>query len=216
MPLPEYRLHKLKADMEPREFARARAPAEVLRIDRYPWAGARGPLTEVRGVHTDSFCYLAFRVFENEPVVRHHSFQDPVYEDSCVEFFFNPFPESSNDYVNLEINAAGVLLAQIGSGRRERRWLAAAEVQELQIWSSQDKLPSGARAVEDWAVGLKIPFAFFSVLYGRSLALPFKARGNFYKCGDRTGRPHYGCWSPVQCPAPDFHQPAYFGALVFA
>ncbi|MDR0629482.1 MAG: hypothetical protein LBG24_07600 [Treponema sp.] len=29
-------------------------------------------------------------------------------------------------------------------------------------------------------------------------------RGNFYKCGDKTLRLHYGCRSPIDLPEPDF------------
>jgi hypothetical protein len=41
------------------------------------------------------------------------------------------------------------------------------------------------------------------------------ARANFYKCGDETETPHFGAWSPVQTPQPDFHRPEFFGRLVF-
>ena len=40
-------------------------------------------------------------------------------------------------------------------------------------------------------------------------------RGNFYKCADQTSHPHWLTWSPVELPAPDFHQPKFFGTLEF-
>ena len=213
--LPEFRIARLKQDMRPREFASERTTISAVPIDCFPWGCEDCPKTEFRCGYTDLFCYIGFRVVEEKPMVRHKTFQDPVYEDSCVEFFFNPFPEDSGDYVNLEVNAAGVLLAQIGSGRRNRRSLAAGEVKGLEIWTSLNEEGSDQVAKSDWQIGLKIPFSFFVDLYGRPVAFPLKAKGNFYKCGDRTGRPHYGCWSPVQFWTPDFHQPAFFGTLVF-
>jgi hypothetical protein len=213
--LPEYRVTHLRADMQPREFASAIPAIPFIQIDCFPWNNDYDPKTEVRCGYTDFFCYIGFRVFEEKPTVRHKSFQDPVYEDSCVEFFFNPFPKDSKDYVNLEVNAAGVLLAQIGSGRRNRRSLAADEVKGLEIWASRNEEESDPVPKSDWQIVLKIPFAFFAELYKRPFVLPKKGKGNFYKCADRTGRPHYGCWSSVQSQAPDFHQPAFFGTLVF-
>lgn len=214
-PLPEYRVTHLQADVQPREFASERTAIPAVPIDCFPWSDDYYPKTEVRCGYTNLFCYIGFRVVEENPVVRHRSFQDPVYEDSCVEFFFNPFPEDSGDYVNLEVNAAGVLLAQIGSGRRNRRSLAADEVKGLEIWTSLNEEGSDPFAKSDWQIVLKIPFSFLVDLYGRPVAFTLKAKGNFYKCGDRTGRPHYGCWSLIQSRTPDFHQPAFFGTLVF-
>ncbi|RPI79914.1 MAG: hypothetical protein EHM45_00970 [Desulfobacteraceae bacterium] len=212
---PQYRLTHLKADMPPQEFAAEMATIGAVQIDCYPWSAAYGPKTEIRGGYSDLFCYIGFRVFEEKPRVRHKRFQAPVYEDSCVEFFFNPFPEDSNDYVNLEVNAAGVLLAQVGAGRRNRRSLTAGEVKGLEIWASRNEVGGDPAAKNNWQIVLKIPFSFYGDLYGRPFALPRQAKGNFYKCGDRADRPHYGCWSPVQTPTPDFHQPAFFGALIF-
>ena len=37
--------------------------------------------------------------------------------------------------------------------------------------------------------------------------------GNFYKC-DESLHPHFGAWSPIDAPAPDFHRPECFGKLV--
>jgi hypothetical protein len=213
--LPEYRITKLKADVRPREFASAIPAIPAVSIDCFPWGCEDCPKTEIRCGYTDLFCYIGFRVVEEKPRVRHKTFQDPVYEDSCVEFFFNPFPKDSGDYLNLEVNAAGVLLAQIGAGRRNRRSLTADEVKGLEIWASRNEEGSDPAVKSDWQIVLKIPFSFFVEMYGRLVVFPLKAKGNFYKCGDRTGRPHYGCWSPVRFPNPDFHQPKFFGTLVF-
>ncbi|MDT3424944.1 hypothetical protein J2Z22_000457 [Paenibacillus forsythiae] len=38
--------------------------------------------------------------------------------------------------------------------------------------------------------------------------------GNFYKCGDETPIPHYGCWSMVNSASPDYHLSRCFWELV--
>jgi hypothetical protein len=46
-------------------------------------------------------------------------------------------------------------------------------------------------------------------------AASVKWRANFYKCADDTSHPHWLTWSFVNRPKPDFHQPEYFGTLLF-
>ena len=41
-----------------------------------------------------------------------------------------------------------------------------------------------------------------------------RLRGNFYKCGDATVRPHYLAWNPVTSETPAFHRPWEFGEIV--
>jgi hypothetical protein len=42
-----------------------------------------------------------------------------------------------------------------------------------------------------------------------------KARGNFYKCGDKLTKPHFLSWNAIDTPSPDFHVPQAFGTLIF-
>ena len=66
-----------------------------------------------------------------------------------------------------------------------------------------------------WAVRYRVPFALIVSLYGRAPEVPGTLRGNFYCC-DETLRPHFGSWSPIEAPRPDFHRPECFGTLVMA
>ena len=45
----------------------------------------------------------------NKVTIKYTHFNDPVFKDSCVEFFFNPFPEHREEYFNIEFNAIGVI-----------------------------------------------------------------------------------------------------------
>ena len=43
---------------------------------------------------------------------------DPVCEDSCVEFFVRP--SCDKRYINFEVSAIGTMLIGLGEGREER------------------------------------------------------------------------------------------------
>ena len=62
----------------------------------------------------------------------------------------------------------------------------------------------------DWTLKFYIPDSFLLGIFGQISSV---AKGNFYKCGDATGHAHFGTWSDVEVPAPDFHQPDFFGKL---
>jgi hypothetical protein len=133
--------------------------------------------------------------------------QDPVYKDSCVEFFVDMFPEKRLGYVNFEMNAAGTLLAQFGPDRNHRQPLWPEDLAMTDVIHGQ--------AGDSWHVEYGVPLAFFRKLYGDDIRPGHRAAANFYKCGDDTPVPHYGAWSPVGTPAPDFHRPEFFGEILF-
>jgi Carbohydrate-binding family 9 len=65
-----------------------------------------------------------------------------------------------------------------------------------------------------WTITIAIPReVFFHHKIKKLTGKTFMA--NFYKCGDKLPEPHYVTWNPVETPAPDFHQPGYFGLLRF-
>ena len=41
-----------------------------------------------------------------------------------------------------------------------------------------------------------------------------KMRGDFYKCGDKTAQKHYGSFTPIDWPTPNFHRPEFFADMV--
>ncbi len=40
-------------------------------------------------------------------------------------------------------------------------------------------------------------------------------RGNFYKCAELSGKPHFVTWNPIRLEEPDFHRPDFFGEIEF-
>ena len=174
-------------------------------IDRYAWGGEYRP--EARAwLAWDPEGLSALLCAREETVsARVRAFGGDVWTDSCLEFFFRPF-EDDPRYVNIEANAAGAALIAVGPDRADRRRLA-------EIPEGMD-LCASAHAGGWWAVAYRVPFKWIEALYGRRLEPRGCFWGNFYKC-DESLHPHFGSWSPVEAPRPDFHRPECFGRLVF-
>ena len=138
--------------------------------------------------------------------------QDPVYEDSCVEFFCK-IPENEH-YMNFEFNCIGTCQAAKRKSRTED--VAHFSLTEL---AKIKRYPSiGRRAFKEmegmfeWELTVQIPFSLMDIDPDN---LPKKLLGNFYKCADGTDSPHFVSWSPIKTEKPDFHCPEFFGELIF-
>lgn len=185
----------------------------ALAVDHYLWLmNGYEPRVEARLCWSDKYLYARFRVGEKPAPVRYTKFQDPVYKDSCVEFFIDAFPAKKLGYVNLEMNAAGALLAAFGPDRAHREPLWPEDLAGMGLIVGQELWPEFGEA---WFVEYKLPLELFQKLYGEKIIAGHHAAANFYKCGDETETPHYGAWSPVETPSPDFHRPEFFGQIVF-
>lgn len=127
----------------------------------------------------------------------------PVWEDSCLECFLSA---DGQNYLNLEGNANGAMLAAFGPDRHARRRLA-----ELGI-----KRPTLESAVGDalWQAVYTVPAETLKALFHVQPSPGLLLWANFYVCGDKTPLPCYGAWSPVETETPDFHRPEFFGKLV--
>jgi hypothetical protein len=169
-------------------------------LDQHPWpAYSAGPATSFAIGHTDTSILLKFFVDEDSPRVTYRQPNDPVYKDSCVEFFIS-FDKGSS-YYNMEWNAAGTCLMAYGATRNNRTLLPGTAIQKI-------------LTTPGWPLSLQIPIEVFThetlgYLSGIS------ATANFYKCGDDCPEPHYRAWNNILTPAPDYHQPRYFGELLF-
>jgi len=174
-------------------------------IDRYAWGGEYRP--EARAYLAWDEAGLRALLCAREAAVsaRVTDFGGDVWTDSCLEFFFRPFDDDPR-YVNIEVNAAGAALVGVGPGREGRKRLAACP-------GGMD-FKASAHDGGWWAVAYTVPFALVEALFGRPMVPGGAFAGNFYKC-DESIHPHFGSWSPVAAPAPDFHRPECFGKLIF-
>ena len=187
-----------------------------LAIDRYLWLdnGYRPPV-EVKLCYSRSSLHVRFQVGERRVRVKYVKFQDPVYKDSCVEFFIDAFPESRQGYINFETNAAGTLLAAFGPDRNNRKPLWPEDLSGFDVASSIGGPCDGEHGGDMWTLEYRVPLVLFRKIYGQEILSGHRAAANFYKCGDETEVPHYGAWNPVDTPSPDFHRPEFFGEVVF-
>ena len=157
--------------------------------------------------------YLKFYVTEETILVRYNKTNDPVYKDSCVEFFISF--ENDINYYNLEFNSLGTCLAGYGPDQ-ENRMLLCPELLQLIRKDVVLSSPSSYNSVKNyrWQLTLGIPIQVFSS-HSISSLKGCLARANFYKCGDELPKPHYLSWKNIKAPGPNFHQPNFFGILRF-
>jgi hypothetical protein len=213
---PRYEIVRVRKDIDVGAPPAAWRGIPSLAVGYYKWmANGYEPGVEARLCYSARFLYVRFEVEEKRVRARFTRFQDPVYKDSCVEFFVNAFPDVGRDYLNFEANALGTFLAAFGPDRDHRRPLAKADLRGFRAKASLAAPVDGEIAEGPWALAYRIPIALFRTVYGREVEPGQRAAGNFYKCGDETEFPHYGAWSPVGTPRPDFHRPEFFGSLVF-
>ena len=213
---PSYTIRPVAADFKPGDPRAPWAALTPLTVGHYLWLdNSYRPAVEARLGWSPAFLYVRFRVGEKRVRVRYMEFQDPVYKDSCVEFFIDAFPEKRLGYINFETNAAGTLLAAFGPDRSSRRPLWPEDLAGFEAVSSIPGPVDGEHGADTWKLEYRVPLALFRKIYDEEIGAGHRARANFYKCGDETEVPHYGAWSPVGTPAPDFHRPEFFGEIVF-
>lgn len=130
--------------------------------------------------------------------------QEPVWQDSCVEFFI----KQGDVYRNFEFNCLGICLSAYGPDRHSRISLEEQALSQIIRFPSLDaeNVPTGELPVS-WTLTIGIPLNLIGLKAGDRFF------ANFYKCGDETRFPHYLSWSPIATLTPDFHRPEYFGLL---
>lgn len=186
----------------------------VMKIEHYPW--------DVNGYTPEAECRIlcctdGFKVnlFAAESVIKatYTEMNDPVYKDSCLELFLAPAPHASEHYFNFELNPLGTLLLSYGKDRFERERIGQDDFKRY--FQIKPEIHEHGGQVLGWSVEFVIPHSFI-----RRYIPAFKPepravmKGNFYKCGDETQTPHYGCWNHIDLPKPNFHVPAFFGKLI--
>lgn len=131
---------------------------------------------------------------------------DQVCNDSCLEFFFAP-DAGDERYFNFEFNPLGTLYLGFGGSRSTR---------VRQIVKDPEVLfaPRPFQTERGWGISWCIPGEFIR-RYFPGYSMVGTCAGNFYKCGDKTPRPHYLSWNPTTSSTPNFHRRQDFGRLSF-
>ena len=189
----------------------------VLNVHNLLWdKNGYAPVSMGQICYTEKGLHVKLTSYETEITGRFERMNEPVYTDSCMEFFFQINPETDKRYLNFETNCLGTLLLGLGAEREEREQLNFDFRKELQMKSTVTKENLGSYRGPYWTVEYTIPFAFLESIYGPLEIKPGKRiAANVYKCGDETKYEHYMSWNYVGNETPQFHSPEFFGDMFF-
>lgn len=166
------------------------------------------PKVSFKIAYTTESILLYYEVIEKHIRAAYLSSNEPVYKDSCVEFFVS---FDGSNYYNFEFNCIGTVLLGYGSQHHGERKLASLD--QINNIYRDTQIHAAPNSV-NWNLAANIPFNVFkeeriSSLKGRECS------ANFYKCGDDLPIPHFLSWTAIESPKPNFHLPAFFGKLHF-
>lgn len=199
--------------------------------------GAEKPLGTVKAKlkmgYSGTILGLLYTLEGDELLARYTRNWDMVCRDSCVECFIAAEPEDPA-YVNLEFNPLGTCWAQTGTDREHREKLSMKALSAIFrrgfiTTSSMDTGGLDGQSRVRWEMLIMFPLQEVGILTNTIKQLSVEnsgaceadmlkgvcLRANFYTTGDDLQKPVYQSWCAIDTPAPDFHQPDYFGEMVF-
>lgn len=196
--------------------------ANVFDIEEFSWyEDGPKPATQGRLLYDDSALYLRFDVEDHHITAEVTELNGPTFQDSSVEFFADPAPESK--YFNFEANCCGQFkLAWQEPGWSERgigRELISPELADRIVVETSIPGPTKRAEPTDegWWLAAAIPFDVLATFTGVDLApsTDTEWRGNFYRSGVASDS-QKATWNPIPKPEPVYHSPECFGRLRFA
>jgi len=207
-------LSRLTSNMAIEDISAALDNLEKFNIDKAPWpAFSYVPAVKFSMAHNGHCLFLKYYVSENAVRARYRQTNDPVFKDSCVEFFI-AF-KGEQEYYNLEFNCLGTCMVGFGAGRANRQLLPEEVIQQIKRLAVMQKTTSAdGEVLTTWQLTLIIPVEVFC-RHNFSSFQGMSGSVNFYKCGDELPQPHFLAWNNILADAPDFHLPEYFGKVQF-
>ncbi len=183
--------------------------------DHANWSGQYPykPTVKFRISYVDDCILLHYVVTEESVAAVADDDGGRVWEDSCCEFFLQPFEDGP--YYNFECNCIGTLLR---GHRRDRTQAEHAPAEVLRTVRRRATYPHAPLPETEgdnrWTLTLAIPAA---ALFRDRIAGWDGVQGamNLYKCGDNLSHPHFLSWRPIRTEKPDFHRPEFFGEVTF-
>ncbi|WPV01990.1 carbohydrate-binding family 9-like protein [Mucilaginibacter sp. cycad4] len=158
---------------------------------------------------TDCFM-LKYYVKEKAIKASYYRPNEPVHQDSCVEFFIGFGTEL--EYYNFGFNCIGTCSLGFGRGRENRE---VSPEKLIRLIKSQTRLTqeiNHGNGDISWELTLMLPLDVFYHHSFTSLKGQ-QCHANFYKCGDELPEPHFLTWHNIECDDPDFHHPEFFGEI---
>lgn len=191
-------------------------PSEWHTLDQVNWPDAfpYKPDVKFRLWHDGASLHLDYEVEEQGTRALQSVLGDPVYEDSCVECFIQPRPETDPRYYNFEFNPIGMLAMACRTGRNDPENAPLAVLESVSIKASAGSEPFAEKPLGKWSLNICIPVtAFFNS--GVECLDGMKMKMNLFKCGDALKVPHFVTWAPISTPGPDYHRSEFFIPVEF-
>jgi hypothetical protein len=195
--------------------------AETLEIQHFrPESSDHRPHTSARLLHDARGIHCIFRVQDRYVRCLGTHYHDPIWKDSCVEFFAQPKPDRG--YFNFEFNCGAAFLCchitnpeRTPDGFKEFVKVPANLGRMIQARSSlAQRIDPEITEPVVWTLRFFIPFALFEHYLGPLGVVTGQVwRGNFFKCAEDNSHPHWASWSPVD--EFNFHRPNCFGTIQF-
>lgn len=193
------------------EVSMALNALERHKIDQQPWSEfAYKPTVSFSIAHSGDMLLLKYFVLESTVKALYTQPNDPVYEDSCVEFFVAI--EGDQRYYNFEFNVIGTCKLNYGPNRNNRKLISKQAILDIMFITSITN--GNADGNIRWEITVAIPLTTFTEHNLTSLH-GVACKGNFYKCGDELPIPHFLAWNNITTPLPDFHVPESFAEILF-
>jgi hypothetical protein len=183
-------------------------PIEIAPWPTYPYK----PDVSFVIAHDNDRIFIKYYVKEHAIRAAYTNPNEPVFKDSCVEFFIAFGEEKA--YYNFEFNCIGTCLSAFGDGIDNRRFLSKETIDKIKYHVSISKDNNGSTTNFNWELTLILPVDVFSFHQLPSLK-GMNCYTNFFKCGDSLPQPHFLSWTPIISPVPNFHLPDFFGKLQF-
>lgn len=187
----------------------------ILAIDEYPWyqKGLK-QATNVQIAISKDAIYIHAKAEDRHIRARAKNLMDPVYEDSCFEFFITPWNQRSTSYFNIEINCMGVLYMVYhdgSSGTDVKTPITKKQAKLVTIESSLAHVKD-IKAETGWELKIIVPISLLEEMSGREIHKDVW-HGNFYRCGGENDD-QYAAWNPLECEIPNYHLPMQFGQFI--
>lgn len=181
---------------------------QIFKIENFPWdEGGYKPETTVELSYDDDGFEVHFMTNETSLRMTETKNNTDIYCDSCMELYAQFVPESDLSYINFEINPNAAVFCS-KSTCRENSKLIESDI--IDTFGARTKVGDAG-----WEAWINIPINFIKKefpSYEHKNGAAIKA--NFYKCGDKTGHIHFGCWKNIRWSEPDFHRPEFFGEII--
>lgn len=162
--------------------------------------------------HSRDCIFIKYDVKEDEVLARYKQINDPVYKDSCVEFFI-AF-DNDKAYYNIEFNRLGTCLGRYGSERENRTALPVELLKTIKYDRALKQVKEADKSAINWTLTVAVPIDVFC-FHKISSIQHKKSKMNFFKCGEDLSQPHYLAWNNIVSEKPNFHQPEFFGKVEF-